>query len=291
MSKYSHPEYAVARRELVCELDVPDRIFYPVRHLVGCSLVRIFYSEWLRQDAIDPEWLRVVEEHGGEEWRRIDGWPEQGGDFIRRKWAQRARLWVGRHSADIRHVVDWLINARSDNHAWLDNLDAQGYPKKLMKAGSLERLVREADKGLRARKVADVELGPEDEAFVAELGAGHTLVELLSPMALRKEGSIMRHCIGHGGYDWQLAEADRHIYSVRDPNGAPLATLEIHGIAVRQFRGPKNADPTPAVIDLVSKVAFDWGWLGLEEASRGGSGYGPEALVILENLPPVRRRP
>lgn len=290
MGKYDSPEYAIARRELVCELDVPDRIFYPVRHLVGCSLVRVFYAEWLRQDVLDSEWLRVIEEHGGEEWRRIDGWPEQGGDFIRRKWAQRAQLWVGWHSADIRHVVDWLLNAQTEGHAWLANLDGQGYPKKLMKAGSLERLVHEADKGLRARKVADVALGPEDETFIVDLGAGHTLVELLSPMALRKEGGIMRHCVGHGGYDWQLADPAWHLYSVRDQNGAPLATLEIHGSAVRQFRGPKNADPSPAVIDLVSGIADGWGWLGLEEAARGGS-YGPEALVILRDLPPVRGRP
>ncbi len=290
MSKYNNPEYGIARTRLVCELDVPDRIFYPVRHLVGCSIVRAFYNEWLRQDTVDPEWLRVIEEHGGEEWHRIDGWPEQGGDVVRRKWEQRARLWVGWHSADIRHVVDWLLNAQTEGHAWLANLDGQGYPKKLMKAGSLARLVHEADKGLRARKASDVVLGPEDEQFVADLGAGHALVELLSPLGLRKEGSIMRHCIGHGGYDWQLAEADRHIYSVRDPDGAPLATLEVHGSAVRQFRTARNEDPTPAVIDLVSGVADAWGWLGLEAAARGGS-YGPEALLILRDLPPVRRRP
>lgn len=291
MSKYNNPEYGIARTRLVCELDVPDRIFYPVRHLVGCSIVRVFYNEWLRQDAVDPEWLRVIEEYGGEEWHRIDGWPEQGGDVVRRKWEQRARLWVGWHSADIRHVVDWLLNAQTEGHAWLANLGNDGYPKKLMKCGSLERLVREADKGLRARKVADVELGPDDEVFVADLGAGHTLVELLSPMALRKEGSRMGHCIGHGSYDWQLAETDRHLYSVRDPDGAPLATLEVHGSVVRQFRGAQNGHPPPAIIYLLADAAFTFGWLGLGEAAIGGNGYGPEAVAILGELPPVRRRP
>lgn len=291
MSKYDNPEYAIARMRLVCELDVPDRIFYPVRHLIGCSIVRVFYSEWLRQDAIDPEWFRVIEEHGGEEWHRIDGWPEQGGDVVRRKWEQRARLWVGRHSADIRHVVDWLLNAQTEWHAWLGNVGSDGYPKKLMKCGTLERLVHEANKGLKARKVADVELGPEDEQFVADLGAGYTLVELLSPLALRKEGSAMRHCMGHGGYDWQLAEVDRHLYSVRDPHGAPTATLEVHGFTVRQFRAERNEHPSAALIDLVSGVAADWSWLGLEEAARGGSGYGPEALIVLRDLPPAHRRP
>lgn len=291
MSKYDHPEYAIARQELLHELRVPERLLWPIKDLIGCSLVRVFFAEWLRHDAEDPVWHRRIGEHGGEEWQRIDGWPEMGGDVVRRKWAHRAQFWEMRHSAEIRHVVDWLIVAQSEGHAWLGNVDYDGYPQKLMKCGTIERLVFEADKGLRARKVADVVLGPEDEGFVAGLGAGHTLVELLSPLALRKEGSAMRHCIGHGGYDWQLAEADRHLYSVRDPSGAPLATLEVHGSAVRQFRAAKNEDPTSAVLDLISGVADAWGWLGLEEAARGGSGFGPAPVVILENLPPARRRP
>ncbi|AMD61646.1 hypothetical protein AWN88_22665 [Agrobacterium tumefaciens] len=263
---------------------------WPIKRLVECSLVRVFYNDWAKFDALDPEWMRVILEHGGEEWLRIDGWPEQGGDVLRRKWARRSALWMGWHSIRANHVVDWLHVAQSEGHAWLGNLGSGGHPKKLLKCGSIERLFHEARKGLPVRKASDVALGPEDETFIADLGSGHTLVELLSPMALRKEGSFMRHCIGHGGYDWQLADPARHLYSVRDQQGTPLATLEIHGSAVRQFRGPKNADPTPAVIDLVSGVAADWGWMGLEEAARGGS-YGPEALVILRDLPPVRRRP
>lgn len=291
MSGYADLEDAIARQEFVRELRITDRVLWPIRGLIDDSLVRIYIAEWLRQDGIDPVWVSTIGEHGGEELRRLDGWPDMGGDIIRRKWSHRAQYWTFRHDAAVRHVVDWLIVAQSEGHAWLANLDSHGRPKKIMKCDDLARLLHEANKGLRARKVADVILSPEDETFVSDLGAGHAIVELLSPLALRKEGSIMRHCLGHGGYDWQLAEADRHLFSIRDPDGAPLATLEIHGSEVRQFRGPKNVDPSPAIIDLVSGVAADWGWLGLEEAARGGSGYGPEALAVLRDLPPPRRRP
>lgn len=289
MSRYDSSEYPIARQKLICELDVPDRILWPIKDLVGCSIVRLFFKDWVQQDAVDPEWMRVVLEHGGEEWYRIDGWPEQEGDVVRRKWSRRAALWIGWNSVQINHILDWLIIAQSDGHAWLGNLDDTGHPKKLMKCDSLPRLFHEANKGLPVRKAADATLGPEDEMFLFDLGAGHTLVELLSPMALRKEGNIMQHCLRFGGYDWHLAEADRHLYSVRDPDGAPLATIEIHGSAIRQFRGPKNADPTPAVLDLVSGIAADCGWLGLEEAAQGGSN-GAEAVAILGELPSVRRR-
>ncbi|WP_234882490.1 PcfJ domain-containing protein [Agrobacterium pusense] len=291
MGKYDSPEYAIARRELISDLDIPDRVLWPIKRLVECSLVRVFCNDWAKQDALDPEWMRVILEHGGEEWLRIDGWPEQGGDVLRRKWARRAALWMGWHSVRANHVVDWLHVAQSEGHAWLGNLGSGGHPKKLLKCGSIERLFHEARKGLPVRKASDVALGPEDEVFVADLGAGHTLVELLSPMALRKEGSRMGHCIGHGSYDWQLAETDRHLYSVRDPDGAPLATLEVHGSVVRQFRGAQNGHPPPAIIYLLADAAFTFGWLGLGEAAIGGSGYGPEAVAILGDLPPVRRRP
>ncbi|PDT81859.1 PcfJ domain-containing protein [Sinorhizobium sp. BJ1] len=292
-NKYDHPEYREAVFHLSCELDIPDRVFLPIRNLIGCSLGRIFWLDWRKQDSIDPQWMPTPGDHADPEWHRIDGWPEKGDGHIYRKWSRRAGLWMQWHSVDAWHVCDWLITAVSDAHPWLANVDDNGFPKKLIKCGNLERLVHEATKGLRKRNVRDIVLGPEDETFVYDLGAGHTLVQLLSRAALRKEGIRMRHCIGSGGYDELLDDPRVQFFSVRDQDGKPIGTIEVRDGFLRQFRGPSNTDPAPTVMDLVAGATNSFGWRDWRDRPRSArdEDYGEEALAVLRYLPPARRWP
>lgn len=292
-SKHDSPEFREAVRYLIAELDMPDQVVRPIRNLIACSLGRIFWLHWLRQDAQDPEWMPTPGDHDDPEWHRVDGWPELGDGATSRKWSRRATLWMQWHSVDAWHIADWLITAVADGHLWLANVDANGDPKKLMKCASLERLVYEATKGLRQRNIRDIVLSRDDESFVIALGAGHTLVQLLSRAALRKEGLLMRHCIGQGAYDELLGDPDVAFFSVRNENGKPLATLEIRSGFVRQFRGPTNIEPTDAVKDLVATAIAAFGWQDWRDRPRrpDDEDYGPEAVAILANLPPARRRP
>lgn len=292
-SKYDSPEYHEAVYHLICELDIPDRVLAPIRNLVGCSLGRIFWIDWLRQDARDAEWMATPGDHEDPEWHRIDGWPERGDGATSRKWSRRAALWMQWHSIDAWHITDWLITAVADGHPWLANVDADGYPKKLMKCGSLDRLAYEATKGLRQRNLREIILGPDDETFAFDLGAGHTLVRLTSRAALRAEGIRMHHCIGQGAYDELLDDPYVGFFSVRDQNGKPLATIEIRNGFVRQFRGPANSEPSAAVKDLVAVAIDAFGWRDWRDRPRSAcdEDYGEEALAVLRNLPPARRRP
>lgn len=147
MGKYNHPEYREAVFRLICELDIPDRFLMPIRNLIGCSLGRVFWLFWREQDAKDPVWMATPGDHDDPEWHRIDGWPERDGNVAGRKWMRRAEVWMQWHSIDAWHICDWLITAAADGQPWIANVDASGYPKKLMKCGSLERLVLEADQG------------------------------------------------------------------------------------------------------------------------------------------------
>lgn len=290
-SKYDSPEYREAVFHLNRELDIPDRVLAPIRNLVECSLGRIFWLDWLLQDLEDPEWMPTPGEHEDPEWNRIDGFPELGDGATTRKWSRRATLWMQWHSVDAWHISDWLITAVADGHAWLANVDANGHPRKLMKCGSLDRLVFEATKGLRQRNLREIVLGPDDESFVLALGAGHTLVQLFSRAALRAEGLRMRHCIGQGAYDELLDDPDTAFFSVRDQNGKPLATLEIRSGYIRQFRGPTNIEPTAAVKDLIATAIEAFGWQHWRDRPRStqDNDYGPEAAVILRDL--ARRHP
>jgi hypothetical protein len=279
----THPEWYEAMDAFVRELDLPGRYHRVIRDLIGPGLGRIYMRFWIDQDHIDPEFMVDPEyEDPDPPWYRIDGYPERGGDdqdIIRRKWADRARLyfqWYGHH---LMHIADWLIYSNRIGAPWIANVDEQGRPRKLMKCQGLEQLVHEADKGLRHRPrdyggaempgAVIPEPAKDDEVEVADLGVGHMLVELQTSRALRVEGARMRHCVGHGGYDYILREAGYRLLSVRDPNGLPLATLEIRGDVVRQFRGPGNNDPSAAVVDLLSAYAAEQGWRGYEEAAVG----------------------
>lgn len=261
-------EWAAAMNALIVAIDLPDHLLVPIRDLIDPGLGRVFFEFW------QPE-------NDGSSSVDLDD-----------KWRVRAEAWYDVYGISACHVVDWLIVARQTDQPWLQNVDERGHPKKLLKCGSFNRLVEEANKGLRNRNAnADVGLGPDDEAAISDLGAGYTLVLMISHKALRLEGRRMHHCLGYGGYDSHIEHPEFHLLSVRDPDGKPLATLEIRGSTVKQFRGPCNADPLPTVVDLVAPIADAYGWQELEQAARGRYWpYDRDALRILEDLPPFIRR-
>ncbi len=175
------------------------------------------------------------------------------------------------HEDDLVHIVDWLSTSLREGSAWLSNLDNLGRPKKLMKSGDLAGLVHEADKAMNHHQQQSphfLSLSSKDERYERDLGAGYTLVRMLSPDALDVESDRMHHCLGHGSYDEDLTFGTSAFYSVRDQDGAPRATLEIVGREVdgnlyghiKQFRGRRNADPEAHVVDLVGgiKTAMRW---------------------------------
>ncbi|MCS4089284.1 PcfJ domain-containing protein [Rhizobium sp. BK176] len=147
----------------------------------------------------------------------------------------------------IGHVVDWLTVAIGARAEWLANVDELGRPKKLMKFGSIEAIVKEADKAMRL----DIERGSRaalasgDERIVITLSGGMSIVEMLSKEALDRESSIMQHCVGNGGYDKYIGSGDVTFYSLRDASGRPHATLQVdlRDRAIIQTRGKQNAVP------------------------------------------------
>ena len=128
-----------------------------------------------------------------------------------------------------------------------------------MKYGTIAQLMHEANKWMRQVPPAVVvqrALGPEDVRWEADLGSGYHLVRLLSPEALDAETLALRHCIGRGSYDANLARAGYEYLSVRDSEGTPVATLEVVHRSLVQCRGVRNADASPEVMVLVDRFMF-----------------------------------
>jgi len=54
---------------------------------------------------------------------------------------------------------------------------------------------------------------------------GWRMVQLLTPQALDRESYLCSHCVGKGGYDKALADGSRRVFSLRDAENKPYATL------------------------------------------------------------------
>lgn len=153
----------------------------------------------------------------------------------------------------LRHIADWLRAALINDEPWLKNVDAQGRPKKLMKFGSIEAIIQEADKAMlkAAQKSRAVRIVDGDEEIVEMLDEGFHIVRLLTPAALDRESAEMQHCIGNGGYDNHLNDG-RHLYlSLRDPHGKAHVTMEIEDGILIQLQGKQNAPPIRRYIDIL----------------------------------------
>lgn len=271
-------EKATALGALARELELDALGRRLIRNLFFVSAGRLYLKFWGQKDAIDPVWYQDPDG----QYHQVDGWPERSGSpthpaVMVRKWERRAALWLAAHPTSVEHVIDWLYVAYEEQHAWIANVDALGRPKKLLKFSTMADLVAEADKWVERQArgaIADrsKKLTRHDEVFDAALGAGYTLVRLLSPAALDVESARMRHCIGHGAYDHRLYHPDCQYYSVRDEDGQPVATVELirpRGYwVINQFSGHRNATPPDHVHDLLAGVAHARGWLTRAEYER-----------------------
>lgn len=156
-------------------------------------------------------------------------------------------------NCDVGHIKDWLKAALVNNDSWLANVDGKGRPLKLMKFSNLDQITQEADKAMMKanQKKQGIQIEAGEEELVATLKDGYYLVELLTPNALDKEGSLMQHCVGQGAYDDDVENGDIKILSLRDQHGKPHATIELrvpetavfHHYEIAQIQGKQNKLP------------------------------------------------
>lgn len=188
---------------------------------------------------------------------------------------------------EVRHIVDWLTADYISGAAWIDRVDEQGRPLKLMKCGDMQRLLHEADKAMRKRlQGAYGTVGDGDELTVAELSGGYSVVRLMTARALDVESRRMAHCVGQGAYDEALERGTIEIYSLRDRKGQPVVTIEValdnlvwndadgdfrtipledSGRTVEQMQGPGNSKPAAEHMDVLEGFLARSGWSGWEE--------------------------
>lgn len=126
------------------------------------------------------------------------------------------------------HVADWIYAAEQQQAPWLAHCDERGRPYKLLKIGSVDQAVREADKAMnRGISQSAITLGAEDFRTVKQFADGARVDHLLTKKALDAESTAMRHCIGQGAYDHKLAAGTHSYFSLRSASGNPCVTMEV----------------------------------------------------------------
>lgn len=130
--------------------------------------------------------------------------------------------------------------------------------------------------------------------FIMDLPNGMKAYQLITPEALDYESEYMGHCVGQGYYDKGVADGSIQIYSIRDSDGDPHATLEVRGKDVYQCKGKGNKTPVqryiPAVQHFVEsqklEIKHDMKNIGL--IKQDGKYYSvydlPDGFVVNGNL-------
>lgn len=97
--------------------------------------------------------------------------------------------------------------------------------------------------------------------FIMDLPNRMKAYQLITPEALDYESEYMGHCVGQGAYDKGVSDGSIQIYSIRDSDGEPHATLEVRGKDVYQCKGKGNKTPVqryiPAVQHFVDSQKFE----------------------------------
>lgn len=86
-----------------------------------------------------------------------------------------------------------------------------------------------------------------DTKVVLDFEDGFKIVRLLTPQALQRETAFCKHCVGRGGYDEAVLDGSTQIYSLRNAENSPQATLEVKGRDVKQVKGYRNGEVGEAV--------------------------------------------
>jgi len=131
-----------------------------------------------------------------------------------------------------------------------------------------------------------VEMAPETE--VASLSNGYSVKALLHPDEIKTEGRHLSHCVGRRdmGYLEKVKEGSLKLYSIRDPKGSALFTVEESGGRITQIKGMKNRTPGygPGASKLTKKaeVAAVMEWLNSRNIDPTSIGDMRAAVAVIK---------
>lgn len=129
------------------------------------------------------------------------------------------------------HIADWFAS-NSPTRRGVDIMQ--------LTTDDLAEKINEWDEELGSK---DADMEKAGGEIVHDFGDGWTIRKLTTAEEAKVEGQAMGHCVG--GYGSAIEEGRTEVYSLRDKNNAPHATIELAYGEVRQIQGKGNSQPIP----------------------------------------------
>ncbi len=237
--------------------------------------------------------------------QRVDHLPQNAPDWLVEKWGECAfHRFVPNETLyqKITHIKDWIVACLRRGEPWLEAVDSKKRPLKLLKLGSLEQAIREAEKDRafqhqKNQNEVDMsaafadEIDNRDIVVVKAFDDGYRMVQILSSSAAMRESSAMQNCLGDGAYDdcfrGGVGRSNRVIYSLRDANNNPHVTMEVYtGTGfVSQCVGKQNKPPAEEYISKLCIFIAEFELDSSSLAERMGGVFKDGEVYPLTRLP------
>jgi len=165
----------------------------------------------------------------------------------------------------VRHVHDWIKGAIMRGEAWTQ----EEKPRCLSQFKTIEEAYEAVDAAMEElrRAFEKARFDPIAGTYIdMEFQDGWKIRRLITPEAKDYDGQKLHHCVGDGTYDNNGSD----IYSLRDANENPFATIEIHNGFLIQCKGVLNSPPDERALPYLEEFIRSNEWRLAEAAGQTG---------------------
>ena len=151
---------------------------------------------------------------------------------------------------ELEHIIDYLCSDKR--------------PKKLDRA-TYEQILKKTNDWNKTliNKAAHIKEIKADTKTILDFKDGYKIVKLIGKNAYDREGFLMRHCVS------SYYDGDEEIYSLRDKNNNPHATLSSGS---NQIKGKGNGSINPKYINYIVKF-LEYKGLDVKDSEMKNLGY------------------
>jgi hypothetical protein len=172
--------------------------------------------------------------------------------------------------SEVEHILDFLLSDKA--------------PKRLQKMSydQAKESARKWTEALQKKGQNIVETEDDVEIILRSKKSGFRYVKLVGENAFKREGAIMRHCVAS-----YFGNSEVEVYSLRDENNEPHATIEITKTgSVNQIKGKGNGSIHPKYISYILKI-LKYHKMEVRDSEMENLGYitfDPDYLKLFEEV-------